>query len=582
MALRYHLEEMPELTIAVAIRDDAAAARERAAAMLEVDAATSTDRSPSLSLVHKGGGDAGAAPASQALSAIRDVMGWNTVFDRINRRSYISLSRNWNQEKFGGFGVWLNDQQYSTYLVDMLDTEQAHENLNAVLAGHTPDGNLPCLLTAKDAWVDRSQLPIGSFLSWLMFLRNGSRPMLELAYTTLLDNHDWWTSHRDGNQTGLVSFGNSPVGTGLYRGTNIGARDESSMDNSPMHDGARVDKETGTLNQWDAGLNSMLALDAEMLARMARELGQTATADRMEAEAATLKARIQTEFWDESRGIFANKRWTGEFARSVTPTSFWPLLCGAATDAQARRLLQHLDDPRSFGGEWGLPSVSRDDPAFKDNVYWRGRIWPPLNWTVWQGLKRYGFDDAATRLAAKSWALFSRAWDKDRHCAENYNAETGEVLDQPDTDGFYSWGALMPALALAEVMDVSAWTGWTLRNDGKDVALGPVNTPIGKAHLTINGATMTLSQHGRTILSTAIRGQLTNIRIERGLLSLQLPSGLKTGAELTVQPLGPASIVIARQAGRDIKTSVSNKTIRVALAATGQQPETLLVVYEPT
>ena len=78
--------------------------------------------------------------------------------------------------------------------------------------------------------------------------------------------------------------------------------------------------------------------------------------------------------------------------------------------------------------------MQRSDSAFKGNVYWRGRIWPPLNWTVWQGLKRYGFDTAASELAAKSWALFSRAWDADRHCAENYNADTGAVLDQPSPD----------------------------------------------------------------------------------------------------------------------------------------------------
>lgn len=579
MAFRYHLEEMPELTIAVAIRDDATAARQRAAAILAVSAVQRATPLPWREVQGEGSIEP-PSDAQNALAAIRDVMGWNTVFDRINRRSYISLSRNWNQEKFGGFGVWLNDQQYSTYLVDMLDTEQAHENLNVVIAGQTPDRNLPCLLTAKDAWVDRSQLPIGSFLSWLMFLRNGSRPMLELAYATLLDNHDWWVRHRDGNKTGLVSFGNSPVGTGLYRGTNIGARDESSMDNSPMHDGARVDNATGTLNQWDVGLNSMLALDAEMLAQMARELGQTMAADRLEAEAATLKTRIQTEFWDEARGIFANKLWTGKFARSVTPTSFWPLLCGAASEAQAKRLLHHLDDPKSFGGAWGLPSVSRDDPAFKDNVYWRGRIWPPLNWTVWQGLKRYGFDAAATKLAAKSWALFSRAWDKDRHCAENYNADTGEVLDQPDTDGFYSWGALMPALALAEVMDVSAWTGWTLRNDGKDLAFGPVNTPIGSAHFAINDGVMTLSQHGNRVLSAALRGQLTNLRIHPGMLTAQVPPGLQAGAGITLYVRGQPRLVAARQAGRDIPAAATENCLRLTLAATGVQPEPLMVVFE--
>ena len=565
MALRYHLEEMPELTFAVAIRDDATAAREQAGELLAVSAVQSA--TPHSVRLPKGEGQGeelikwqSRGDAHNALCAIRDVMGWNTVFDRINRRPYISLSRNWNQEKFGGFGVWLNDQQYSAYLAGMFDSEQAHENLAAVLAGQTPDGNLPCLVTAKDAWVDRNQLPIGAFLCWLTYLCIRSRPLLELAFEPLLTNHDWWWRRRDGHKSGLVSFGNSPLGTGLYRGTNIGARDESSMDNSPMHDGARLDKATGTLNQWDVGLNSMLALDAEMLARMARELGHSKTAERLEAEATALKHRIQEVFWDETRGIFANKRWSGEFAFSVTPTSFWPLLCGAASSEQAEHLLRHLDDPGSFGGPWGPPSVSRSDPAYKDNVYWRGRIWPPLNWTVWQGLKRYGFEAAASTLAAKSWALFVRSWDKNRLCAENYNAETGDVLDQPDTDGFYSWGALMPALAVAEVMDVSAWHGWCLRNDGKDLDFGPVNTPIGKATVGIAGGVLTISRHGQPYLSTNIRGTISNIRIESTSVSMLLPGSMPAASQLTLHTL---------DRGRLLSPSQDTASIAISTATAG-------------
>ena len=564
MALRYHLEEMPAFCFAVAIRDDARLARERAAEMVPAAVQGSMPRAQ--------------APASAALAAIRDVMGWNTVFDQINRRPYVSLSRNWNQEKFGGFGVWLNDQQYSAYLSGLLDAEQGRENQAAWLAGETPQGNLPCLLTAKDAWIDRNQLPIGSFLTWLGFLRTGSRPMLETAYAPLLRNHQWWWRQRDPNQSGLVAFGNSAVGTGLYRGTGIGARDESSMDNSPMHDGARLDKAAGTLDQWDVGLNSMLALDAEMLALIARELGHAAAASALDAEAAKLTARITTEFWDESRGLFANKRWNGQFARSVTPTSFWPLLCGGVSPEQARLLLPHLAAPNSFGGRWGLPSVSRDDPAYCDNVYWRGRIWPPLNWMVWQGLRRYGFAAEASELARKSFALFSRAWDKGRLCAENYNAETGEVLDQPDTDGFYSWGALMPAMAVAEVMDVSAWSGWSLRNDGQDLDLGPIQSPIGTITLSIRKGELSLSKAERPILATTLRGRLENLRISPEVISLTLPAGLAMGGNLTLHGVDRGRIILARQMDREIAATETATGVDLAVAPTGAEAQPVLVV----
>ena len=106
-----------------------------------------------------------------ALDAVRDVIGWNTVWDGANRRPYTSLSRNWVAQKFGGWGVWLNDVLYHGLMAGLFDTEIARENLAAVFAGATPAGNLPCLLTGRDSWVDRSQPPIGAFIVWLLYLR---------------------------------------------------------------------------------------------------------------------------------------------------------------------------------------------------------------------------------------------------------------------------------------------------------------------------------------------------------------------------------------------------------------------------
>src|SRR5690606_11824151 len=114
-----------------------------------------------------------------------------------------------------------------------------------------------------------------------------------------------------------------------------------------------------------------------------------------------------------------------------------PLLAGAATPEQAAAMVRLLHDPDKFGGDWLLPSVTRDDPAFGDNVYWRGRIWPPLNFLVYHGLKRAGFVDDARRLAENSVKLFMAEWVANGHCPENFNALTGEACDQPDTDPYY-------------------------------------------------------------------------------------------------------------------------------------------------
>jgi putative isomerase len=541
--LRYHLEEMPRFTFAAAIADDKKAASTRAVAAL-----SSAPTAP-LRLMQTGN-NAG------ALDAVRDVIGWNTVWDGANRRPYTSLSRNWVAQKFGGWGVWLNDVLYHGLMAGLFDAEIARENLAAVFAGATPAGNLPCLLTGRDSWVDRSQPPIGAFIVWLLFLRTRDKRILSESYDVLARNHDWWWRTRDGNGDGLVEYGTSPVGAGLYRGTKLAAKDESSMDNSPTHDEATLRTDVWTLDCADVGLNSLLALDGEMLANMARVLGNESEAERFGSRAESLKARIRERLWDGERRVFANRLWSGTFTRSLAPTSFYPLIAGAASEVQARELLPLLQDVTKFGGTWRLPSCTRDDPAFPDNVYWRGRVWPPLNFLVWHGLKRYGFDAEATDLADNSYRLFQGEWAR-RNCPENYSAVTGEALDQPDTDSFYGWGALMPTMAVGEITDVNPWNGWEITHGLGDSSVGPLLTPAGPAFVQSVSAWMKVIVGSDTILQATVPGRYRHIELgehairlvlppipadddaKRWLAFPQVPRGRVTSARLGTQALAP-------------------------------------------
>jgi len=515
--LRYNLEMMPAARFAAAVGDD------RALALAEAQAAL---KEPSeVSVSRQTGRHAG------SLDAIRDVMGWNTVWDTVNDRVYTSISRNWNLSKFGGFGVWLDDQFYHALLCALIDPDLARDNVAVALANATPQGNLACLLTANDAWVDRTQIPVGAFVVWLIYRRVGGRDFLARAYNVLARNHAWWWRERDPDRLNLCSYGTSGVGEALYQGTSFGARNESSMDNSPIHDEAAYDPATRTLTTIDVGLNSLLALDAEMLSLIAGELGFDNQATQHAAIAARTRDLVRDHLWDETRGIFANRLRGGGFVRSIGPTSFYPLAAGAASDAQRDCLLSHLDDKATFGGTHVIPSISRDDPAYPDNVYWRGRVWPPLNYFVWQGLRRYGCFARASALAEASLDLFRGAWAERRLCPENYNAETGEPLDQADTEGFYGWGALMPLMGVAEISDISPWHGWDLVNTGQDVRLGPMQSPAGPVVIRVeNGwlsvllaCEMASLACQMVLLASNVRGRITDIVWERSAILMSLP-----------------------------------------------------------
>ncbi len=171
----------------------------------------------------------------------------------------------------------------------------------------------------------------------------------------------------------------------------------------------------------------------------------------MQDRAAHFERALAT-LWHEQAGIFLNRRTdTGDWSFRLSPTLFYPLISGTASQAQAEKMMQNnFFDADKFFGTYILPSISRNDPAYADNDYWRGRIWGPMNFLVYLGLRNYDLPAARQALADKSAALLLKEWLSDGHIHENYNAETGEGCDVSTSDSFYHWGGLLALIPLME------------------------------------------------------------------------------------------------------------------------------------
>ncbi|MGO8089499.1 trehalase family glycosidase [Rhizobium leguminosarum] len=549
IALRFNLEMMRQGAYAAGVADSAELAIAKAQACLAADAPAAI-------------ADAQTGVFEGALDAMRDVVAWNTIWDETNARSYTAVTRIWN---LGKFAVWFNDQIFAALLAGVFDADLARENMATAMAGATPQGNIACIVTSNDSWVDRSQLPFGALVVWQLYQRTGERSMIQASYEALVRNRRWWQDNRDPDGFGLLSCGTSDVGEGLYKGTAFAARNETGMDNSATHDEAIYDPVTRTLSTFDLGLNCAAALDAEMLSKMAAVLGKHDDAREFAALAERQRTLISQTLWDESRGIFANRQRRGGFVRSLSPTSFYPLLCGAATPAQAARLLEHLSDETTFGGDFVLPNATRDDPAFADNVYWRGRIWPNVNYMVWLGLRRYGFVAAASKLASQSYDLFMKNWREHRIASENYNAVTGEAMDQGDTDPFYIWAAMLPLMAASEIVDFDPWTGWTMRHAGRDVVLGPMVSPSGTLELVVKSGTLVMTLNGRAALKTDLRTTLSRIVFANGRVACTIAPVSEAGI-IELPGLALGDVLAARINGQDINYVSGGDGIRVMIA----------------
>ena len=102
---------------------------------------------------------------------------------------------------------------------------------------------------------------------------------------------------------------------------------------------------------------------------------------------------------------------------------------------------EHFYNPDEFWGAWILPSIARNDPAYPEQRYWRGKVWASMNYLVYLGLRKHGLTAACRDLAAKSADLLLREWFEHGHVHENYTCTTGWGCDKPDSDRFYHWGA---------------------------------------------------------------------------------------------------------------------------------------------
>ena len=274
--LRFNAQMHPEVVVAVALASDRMAAEEGACNALRA-----------APLPIRGEED------SAARAAVRDIVAWNTLWDPANHRPTTVLTRNWLKAKFSGWGVWLNDMLFHALLAGLAgDFAIARANLEAALEYQSAEGNLACLRTAGEEWIDRSQSPIGGYVLWRLFEMTSDRSLLAEHFSILLNAHRWWIAHRDGNGDGLLEYGSSPTGTGAFVHTKQAAMDESFTDNAPVFDRASFDPDAHTLSMAEPGLNCLVSLDAQCLARVAEALGKQKEAASLRESAAELNARI--------------------------------------------------------------------------------------------------------------------------------------------------------------------------------------------------------------------------------------------------------------------------------------------------
>ncbi len=411
-------------------------------------------------------------------AAINDQVQWSEVYTPLRRRPYITVSRSWAEEN-NSCPDFLWDSFFNALLICQEDEARCFNMVRDIVSWQNDQG----MFAQYGQWIGHpeqwkfpiawghTQYPIGALAVAKIYLRRPNRAFLEEVYPRLLRAHRWFFADRgdgqpwrDGNRNGLLELGANYPAEIPYADRQQVAYFESHDDSPQWWNVARYNEHTQTIEQDVVERNCLYALDCWVLAWMAGVLRRTQEARELEAEHGVMAERINRLLWDPARSCYFNRRWQpvhgDPFFPQVAPDVFFSLL-GKVADAERREHLRAIfHDPARFAGEWILPTISRDDPAYTGQHYWRGKVWAPINWLVYQGFKLHQWDTEARMLAESSAAMFLRQWRELGHCYENFLSTTGEGSSDPH----YTWGALMALIAVEELIDANPWHGLRFGN----------------------------------------------------------------------------------------------------------------------
>jgi len=391
--------------------------------------------------------------SSEVYNAMQTVLAWTTIYDPNNNRIINPVSRTFSPD-WVLFG-W--DTYFAAYMLSLNNKQLAYANAIAITKEITAKGFIPNNSQYGHKSEDRSEPQVGSIVVREIYRKYQEKWFLKEVYNELLSWNRWRAANRDVDGylvhgTDPYDYGNSKSRSATLSGKMKAAKWESGMDNSPMWDDATFDSLSHRMLMADVGLMSLYIADCHSLSEIANILGYTNDAKELIARAEKYSKKLET-LWDDQFGLYLNKDLvTGKLSYRLTPTLFYPLLAKVPSLNQASRMMkEHFYNDKEFWGEFIMPSVARNDTAFNDNHYWRGRIWAPLNFLVYLGMRNYNLPDAKKDMVEKSKSLLLKTWVSERHVCENYHAETGNGGEANTwSDAFYHWGALLGFMDIME------------------------------------------------------------------------------------------------------------------------------------
>jgi glycogen debranching enzyme len=188
---------------------------------------------------------------------------------------------------------------------------------------------------------------------------------------------------------------------------------------------------------------------------MAQELGDTAGVREWSRKFDRTAGLINRYMWDPQDRFYYNVSmdsnsfvFEGASLKRKELIGFLPLWAHVASPQQAKDLVKHLTDPKSFWRTFGVPTIAANDPQYTPFVdgccRWNGPVWLLWDYIVMRGLRNYGYHDIANQVGSKLMDAVSMQLSINHHFWESYSPDY-PVQESPSN---YIWDAIMAKVLL--------------------------------------------------------------------------------------------------------------------------------------
>ncbi|MCK9219837.1 MAG: hypothetical protein M0P47_07295 [Bacteroidales bacterium] len=291
------------------------------------------------------------------------------------------------------------------------------------------------------------------FFSWInleIYEVSKDKQFLKDAYSSGVKYVEWLIQNRDTDHDGTFEWGPNGIIENVRDWYNavFQVSAERYLD---------VDKEDISDELECLDLTLMVIREERSLARMALILGKETESCKWK-ELAEMTARLVNErMWDETTGFYysVNKKdhtfqfMTRDLKRQEI-ICFLALWAEVAPRYRAERLIRSLTDTTKFWRRYGVPTLSAQDPWYNPNVdyccKWNGPVWLLWDYMVYDGLRKYGYEDIAHQLAGKMMDAVTIQLSKNHNYWESYSPDN-ENLNCPSN---YIWDAIISKLLIEE------------------------------------------------------------------------------------------------------------------------------------